>query len=186
MLVLFGLVGIAIGAHLSGPAYHPADLKTLSVGAAILAVCGAFFSSVVGGWAAAKIAGIRHAEPAMLQGGISWLLLVPILALAAALGGAGLLGGWYSGLTGTPAVASNSYGAVLQPRANGAVAGTEQPVVAAPSPVEAARAARNSAVGAITALILGLAGSVIGGWLGCGEPMDLAHYKTRRPVFTHW
>jgi uncharacterized membrane protein YeaQ/YmgE (transglycosylase-associated protein family) len=31
-------------------------------------------------------------------------------------------------------------------------------------------AARNSALGAITALLLGLVGSVIGGWLGSRKP----------------
>lgn len=186
LLILFGLIGIAIGAHMAGPAYHPADLKTLSIGAAILAVCAAFLSSVVGGWAAAKVAGIRHAEPAILQGAISWLVLVPILALVAVLGGANLLGGWYAGMTGSPVVVASPNPAPYQARLG---LPADQAAVAVPSQQardEAGRAARNSAVGALTALLLGLLGSVVGGWFGSGEPMNLAHYKTRKPVYSHY
>jgi hypothetical protein len=42
---------------------------------------------------------------------------------------------------------------------------------------DAAKAARNTALFAITAIILGLAGSVIGGWIASGEPM---HFGARR------
>jgi len=186
LLVLFGLIGVAIGAHMAGPAYHPADLKTLSIGAAVLAVCGAFVSSVVGGWAAAKVAGIRYAEPAILQGAVSWLVLVPILALTAVLGGASLLGGWYAGLTGSPVVVANSNPAPFQARPGVAADQTAVAVPSQQSRDEAGRATRNSAVGALTALLLGLLGSVVGGWFGSGEPMNLGHYKTRKPVFTHY
>jgi hypothetical protein len=188
MLVLFGLIGGAIGAHASATGSRLADLKTLSVWGAILGVCAAFFSSVVGGWVATKVSGIRHAEPGMLQGAITWLLLVPMLCLAAALGAGSMFGGWYGGLVGPPA-AQISGAAVIQPQA---AAGQIIPPPAAiansavrEDSTEAARAARNSALGAITGLLLGLAGSVVGGWMGCGEPMDFSHYKTRRPVFSH-
>jgi hypothetical protein len=109
-----------------------------------------------GGWVASKIAGLRRAEPAMLHGAVVWLVAVPLLLVLAALGA-----GWYSGLAGTP------------------------PWVAPPSgPVDpdAALAARNSALGAITALLLGLTGSVIGGWLGSRKPM--ASYDDRTPSVT--
>jgi hypothetical protein len=187
MLVLFGLIGGAIGAHASATGSRLADLKTLSVWGAILGVCAAFFSSVVGGWSATKVSGIRHAEPGMLQGALTWLVLVPMLCLAAALGAGSMFGGWYGGMVGPPA-AQNS-GAVIQPQA---AAGQiiPPPATIANSTVrednpEVARAARNSALGAITALLLGLAGSVVGGWMGCGEPMNLSHYKTRRAVYSH-
>ena len=44
---------------------------------------------------------------------------------------------------------------------------------------ETPRALRNSALGGVTALLLGLMGSVIGGWLASGEPMNFTHYRTR-------
>jgi hypothetical protein len=188
MLVLFGLIGGALGAHASATGSRLGDLKTMSIWGAILGVCAAFFSSVVGGWVATKVSGIRHAEPGMLQGAITWLVLVPMLCLAAALGAGSMFGGWYGGLVGPPA-AQSSGAAVIQPQA---AAGQiiPPPATIANAAVredstEAARAARNSALGAITGLLLGLAGGVVGGWMGCGEPMNLSHYKTRRPVFRH-
>jgi len=41
---------------------------------------------------------------------------------------------------------------------------------------------RNSALGALTALLLGLVGSVIGGWMASGEPMTFTYYRTRRTL----
>jgi anti-sigma factor RsiW len=43
-----------------------------------------------------------------------------------------------------------------------------------------AAAARNSALAAVAALLLGLIGGVIGGWMASGEPMTFTHYRTRR------
>jgi anti-sigma factor RsiW len=39
--------------------------------------------------------------------------------------------------------------------------------------------ARNSAVGAVTALLIGLMGSLIGGWLASGEPMSLTYRRMK-------
>ncbi len=44
---------------------------------------------------------------------------------------------------------------------------------------QAAIIARNSALGALTALLLGLVGSVIGGWIAPGEPMTFTYHRTR-------
>jgi hypothetical protein len=41
---------------------------------------------------------------------------------------------------------------------------------------------RNVALGAVTALLLGLIGSVIGGWWATGEPMNFTHHRTRKPL----
>jgi len=40
--------------------------------------------------------------------------------------------------------------------------------------------ARNAALAAVTALLLGLISGVVGGWMGSGEPMTFTHYRTRR------
>jgi hypothetical protein len=92
--LLFGLVGIALGAHLLGPEHRVVELKNLGLWTLIFSVCGAFFSAVVGGWVATKIAGILHSEPAIIHGTIVWLVTVPILIVGAALGAASLFGGW--------------------------------------------------------------------------------------------
>jgi hypothetical protein len=42
-----------------------------------------------------------------------------------------------------------------------------------------AATARNGAVSAGVALLIGLIGSVIGGWMASGEPMNFTHWRTR-------
>lgn len=86
MVLLFGLVGTALGTYLVGSEHGIVDLKKMGLWTLIFSVCGAFFSSVIGGWIAAKIAGILHAEPAMLHGAFAWLVMVPILVVCMVLG----------------------------------------------------------------------------------------------------
>jgi hypothetical protein len=188
-VLLFGLIGIAIGAHVLGPEQRVVDLKHLSVGALIFSVCGAFFSFAIGGWIAGKIAGILHAEPAMLHGAMAWLIAVPLLLLATAVGGGTLLGGWYAGLGGH----ANSAAPFARPEL-GANA-TPEEVAAYRAQLttynqnvtqwhdDTPRATRNSALGVFTALVLGLIGGVIGGWMASGEPMNFSHYRTRKTLY---
>jgi hypothetical protein len=157
LALVVGLVGIAVGAHRVGQplgAWHDMSLLALA-----WSVFGTFISFVVGGWAAAKVAGLRRSETAMLHGAIAWLIAVPILLVMASLGAAAYLGTWYGGLAGTPAWAAPAAAALQDPGA--------------------AIAARNAALAAVTALLLGLVGAVIGGWMGSGEPMTFTHYRTR-------
>jgi len=97
----------------------------------------------------------------MLHGAIVWLMVVPLLVALASLGAGGYFGGWIGGLAGTPAWAASA-------------GGTVDP--------NAAIIARNGALGAVTALLLGLVGGVIGGWMASGEPMTFTHYRTRDQV----
>ena len=146
--LIFGLAGTAVGATTAAAidSWHTVPFVEV-----VFVVCGAFFSFAIGGWATAKVAGIRHAEPAVLHGTIAWLVAVPILVLLLA-GGAGTgLGGWYGGLV----------------TAHAADLAASSPVVV-----------RNAALGALTALLVGLIGAVIGGWMGSGEPMSLTHRRT--------
>ena len=157
LALVVGLVGIAVGAHRVGqPLGAWRDMSFLALA---WSVFGAFMSFVVGGWAAAKVAGLRRSETAMLHGAIAWLIAVPILLVMASLGTAAYLGTWYGGLAGTPAWAAPAAAALQDP--------------------SAAIAARNGALAAVTALLLGLVGGVIGGWMGSGEPMTFTHYRTR-------
>src|SRR5258708_33577471 len=77
--LIIGLIGLAVGAHLLGPEHRVVHLHKVSLAALIFSVCGAFFAFVVGSWSAGKIAGILHAEPAILHGVIVWLVAVPLL-----------------------------------------------------------------------------------------------------------
>lgn len=155
--LLFGLAGTALGAHELGQ--RVVTWRDFGLGALIFSVMGSFFAFVLGGWVAARIAGFQRSEPAMLHGAVAWLVALPLLLVFASLGATTYFGAWYGGLAGTPAW-------VLRPT----------------GPVDPAAAivARNSALGAITALLIGLVGSVVGGWLASGEPMTFTYYR-RRP-----
>jgi hypothetical protein len=153
--LIFGLIGIAVGAY---EEIHIVSWHKFHVMALVLSVCGAFFAFVVGGWTAGKIVGGRHAESAMLHGAIAWLVTIPFLLVLASLGAADYFGVWYHSLAGTPVWVA--------------------PAVVA-DPQTAAIIARNGSLAALTALLLGLVGSVLGGWMASGEPMTFTHYRTR-------
>jgi uncharacterized membrane protein YeaQ/YmgE (transglycosylase-associated protein family) len=153
--LIFGLMGVALGAYQDA---RIVSWHKFQVWALVLSVCGAFFSSVVGGWTAGKILGDRLAERTMLHAAIAWLLTVPMLLVFASLGAAGYFGVWYHGLAGTPVWVTPTV--IVDPQA-------------------AAVMARNGALGALTALLLGLVGSVVGGWMASGEPMTFTYHRTR-------
>src|SRR5947209_13451976 len=102
VLVLIGLIAVAVGAHLVGPSDRILSWREFGLLALAFSVAGAFFAFVAGGWVAARVAGIRRAEPAMLHGAIAWLVAVPLLIVATAVGGSRAFGPWYGGLAGTP------------------------------------------------------------------------------------
>lgn len=152
--MIISLIGTAVGAH---SASRYVDWSKLQLIAIVFGVAGSFFAFVAGGWSAARVAGIERAETAILHAGIVWALAMPILIAMAAFGASGLGGGWYGALAGTPVW------------------------VAAVPPVdpEIARAMRNTALATVVALLIGLMGAVIGGWMASGEPMTLTHYRRR-------
>ncbi|MBV9173132.1 MAG: hypothetical protein JOZ81_23960 [Chloroflexi bacterium] len=154
--LIISLIGAALGAHQLGPSGKIASWKDVGIAALVFTVCGAFFSFVAGGWITGKINAYRRAETDILNAAIVWLVAVPLLVVLAALGGGTLFGAWLGGLGLTPVWAN------------------QQAVTADPA---AATAARNAALGAVTALLIGLVGAVIGGWMASGEPMTV-----RRPV----
>jgi hypothetical protein len=158
--LLIGLMAVALGAHQIG-ARGIAKLSDVGPGGLVFAVIGPFIAFVVGGWVTSRVAGIRRSEPAMLHAGIVWLVAMLLLVAFAAMGAGPYFGGWYSGLAGTPAWASTQ--------------------AATPDPA-AAMAIRNGALAAITALLIGLIGSVLGGWMGSGEPMSLTAWRARETV----
>jgi len=129
----------------------------------------------------------------MLHGAIVWLVAVPFLMSATAIGAGGVLGGWYAGLGSyrTPAMGT-SEGSSTAVAANATQTATPNGQVASnqvnnpqggasatPTREEAAKATRNGALTAASALLLGLMGSVVGGWMASGEPMTLTHHVHR-------
>jgi hypothetical protein len=152
--LIIGLLGFAVGAH---ELSRYVDWKKVRLITVAFSIGGAFFAFVAGGWTAARIAGIRRSEPAILHGSIVWLLALPLLLAFAALGASAHFGGWYAGLSGTPSWVS---------------------AAALPDP-DLAAATRNNAVATVIALLVGLIGGVIGGWMASGEPMTFTHHRRR-------
>ena len=152
--LLIGLIGFALGAQ---EISRFVDWKKVRLTALVFNVAGAFFAFVVGGWVAPRIAGIRRSEPAMLHGAIVWLVAVPMLLILATYGGGQHFGGWYGGLSGVSAASMS----VL------------------PVAPELARAMRDTATATVVALLIGLMGAVIGGWMASGEPMTFTYYRRR-------
>lgn len=153
--LIIGLIGYTIGAHqLTAP--RTMTFRNVGLLTTIFNVSGAFFAFVVGGWVAARIAGLRRAEPAMLHGVIAWLVTLPIILVLASLGATAMYGGWYAGLVAGPAW-----------------------MAVPPMTPETAATVRNGALAAVVALLLGLVGGVLGGWMASGEPMRVAYYRRR-------
>jgi hypothetical protein len=149
--LIFGLLGTALGA---ASMTKLTSWHTIAFVDVAIAICAAFFAYVVGGWAAGKITGARYSEPTILHAVIAWLVSTPLLVVMLAAGAGSAFGGWYGGLV-TPL---------------GSVA-----TVVAPDVL------RVTAMAAVTALLVGLIGSVIGGWMASGEPMTLTYYRKRIP-----
>lgn len=170
VLVVVGLIGVAVGSHLIGPSPRILSWREFGFGALAFSIAGAFFSFVAGGWVAGRVAGVYRAEPAMLHGAIAWLVAVPALLVLMGLGASSILGPWYGGLSGTPSW-------VKAPAPKTTTVAEDD--AAKREADDAARATRNSALGAVTALLIGLIGSVIGGWMASGEPMHFGHYFAR-------
>jgi hypothetical protein len=153
--LIIALIGVAVGAHRTA-ATRIVHWNEFGLGTLIFAVCGAFLPFVVGGWVAGRIARFVRAEPAILHGAIAWLLGVSLIVLMAGFGTTPF-GPWYRGVV------------VLRAPAGPAVV----------EDADAARAARNAALGGVAALLLGLAGASVGGWMASGEPMTLTYHRSR-------
>lgn len=156
-VVLFGFIGTALGAHLAGAEGRVTSWSGVGLPALAYAVFSSFLAFVIGGWIATRIAGTHDPAQAALYGAIVFVVATVVL-LALASQAAQYLNGWYAGLAPAPAAQPAAPGQAVDPNI--------------------ARAARNSAVAASAAMLLGLMGSVIGGWMGSGEPMVITRRAT--------
>jgi len=163
-VVVFGAIGTAVGSYKAGSEGRITDFSGVGRVAVAYAVFASFLVFVIGGWVAARVGGIRRSEPAMLHGAIAFLVATVVLLALAAFGGS-VYNGWYAALAPSPAVPATP-GQPVDPNV--------------------AKAAATGAMAATVALLLGLAGSVVGGWMGSGEPMNFSYHRTRgmtsRPV----
>ncbi len=152
VVVLFGFIGMAVGAHQLATGTAPPEAAGL--GGLILSVLGAFLAFVTGGWTAGKLAGVPGMKQALLQGAVVSLAAIPILLVLAAIGAIVDAGSWYVGVV------------------SGAMSGDS------PNPA-ALIATRNAALGAVAAMCLSLVGALIGGWLASGERLAVTNRRAR-------
>jgi hypothetical protein len=148
--LVFGLLATALGAQTSKAIASWKAVGTIDVAIVILT---AFFAFAIGGWAAGKITGALHSERTILHAAIAWAVSTPLLVALLAAGAGNAFGGWYGGFMTSPLGAAAS--------------------ALPPSP----DAIRNSAMAALTALLVGLIGAVLGGWMASGEPMSFTHSR---------
>jgi hypothetical protein len=137
--LIIALVGVAVGAHQAATT-RIVRWSEFGLGSLVFTVFGAFLSFVVGVWVAGRIGGFVRAEAAMLHGAIAWMLGASLILGIGSLGVAPF-GPWYRGVAG--------------PRVPG-------PGVADGRGGSRRGAARNAALGGVTALLLGLVGGT--GW----------------------
>src|SRR2546423_10172651 len=100
-VVLFGVIGTAVGSWKAGNEGRVTDFSGIGRVAVAYAVFASFLAFVIGGLVTARIAGIRRAEPAILHGAIAFLVAIVTLVAMASFGGA-VFNGWYLGLAPSP------------------------------------------------------------------------------------
>jgi hypothetical protein len=129
----------------------------------------------------------------MVHGAIARCVAVPLLAALAAVRASSHFGSWFGGLAGTANWAAPAVAPFKRPDALGLGATAEEQAQFKTDMAlyrqkirqwkeETPRATQNSAIGATTALLLGLVGSLIGSWMACGERMTFTHYRRRNVV----
>ena len=161
-VILFNLIGTGVGAYKAGADARITYFSDVDRATVAFAVFASFLAFVVGGWVAAQVGAVRTAESAMLHGAVAFIVATVVLIALASLGGP-VLSGWYIGLSPSGVV-------------------PEEP--GEPVNPFAARIAANGALAGAAALLLGVAGSVVGGWAGSGERMSLSRYRTREQSMT--
>src|SRR5947208_10561865 len=128
-VVLFGVIGTAVGSWKAGSEGRVTDFSGIGRVAVAYAVFASFLAFVIGGWVTARIAGIRRAEPAILHAAIAFLVATVVLLAMAIFGGA-VLNGWYAGLAPSPAVPTQAGQPVDPNAAKSAAAGATTAAVA--------------------------------------------------------
>lgn len=171
-LAVLSVLGLAIGLG----NYDPGDrLSNFGLGAGIWAGISALLSFLVGGWMAARTAGVRGRNNGILNGAMVWFLAIPMLLY--------LLGSGVSALVGTAtnvagnvvqaggqAMSNPTTAATIQAGAQGAGA-TAQAVATnvnvTPQDVKSAtNTASSTAWGTLLSLGLSAAAALAGGALG--------------------
>ncbi len=177
-LLILALLGVAVG--LTAAAGDPngganavaGKTSNYGTGAAIWAGASALIAFFIGGFVAAKTAGVRGKGNGWINGALVWAVAIPLLLWLAGNGASGFLNAIGFNLNDFTQTVQNT---VSNPATNPANN---------PSAVQTTtEAARNGAWGALGALLLGLIAAGLGGLLG-GRNYE-AEYTENEGIRTH-
>lgn len=112
LMVFFTTLGLAIGAAAVDPLYESNPLSGLGVGSGIYLVLTQLISLAIGGFAAARLAGVPRTVASLLHGAAVWSVATVLLTWAAVSGGGALFGAASTALGNTASGAANVVRAV--------------------------------------------------------------------------
>lgn len=92
LMVFFATLGLAIGAAAVDPLYDENPLSGLGVGSGIYLVVTQLIALAVGGFAAARLAGVPRTVASLLHGAAVWSLATVLLTWGAVSGGGAIFG----------------------------------------------------------------------------------------------
>lgn len=107
LMVFFTTLGLAIGAASVDPLYDSSPLSGLGVGSGIYMVITQLISLGIGGFAAARLAGVPRTVASLLHGCAMWSLVTVFLMWGAVSGGGAIFGAASSILGNTASGAAN-------------------------------------------------------------------------------
>lgn len=107
LMVLFTTFGIAIGAAAIDPLYDNSPFSGIGVGSALYMIITQIIALIVGGFVAARLAGVPRVTASILHGAAVWSLATLLLAWAAIAGGAAIFNAASSVLSSTTRGAAN-------------------------------------------------------------------------------
>jgi len=184
-LLLLSLLGVAVGLTAAtgdpggGAAAAAGKGDNYGTGAAIWAALATLIAFFIGGFVAARTAGIRGKDNGWVNGALVWAVALPLLLWLASSGATGFINAIGFNLNNFTNTVATTVG---NPGTN--------PVNTDPAAVQrATEAARNGAWGALLALLLGLAAAGLGGLLGGKsrhEELDINDGATRHDTNTHF
>lgn len=107
LMVFFTTLGLAIGAAAVDPLYESNPLSGLGAGSGIYLVLTQLISLAIGGFAAARLAGVPRTVASLLHGAAVWSVATVLLTWAAVTGGGALFGAASTALSNTASGAAN-------------------------------------------------------------------------------
>jgi len=161
-LVLLSVLGLAVGLT----TYETGDqLRNFGMGAGIWGAVSTLIAFLLGGWIAARSAGVRGRSNALLNGAMVWAIAIPLIMYLLGSGIGSMVNmATDAAAASVPALTQGANGTDVNAAANAAQTQAQQVDPATIN--DAAQNAGKAAWGTLGALLLGLIAAAVGGMLG--------------------